>query len=230
MNAYREANELVRIMNTYKSFDSNLIIEPIKKMVSGQRYRNATTKDQSRDFAFELNVASRFIKAGYTVDLSGISDLVVDINGTRLYVECKRVKSYQQIGKRVKEANEQIKQRLAADMSSKSRGMIALNVTDVIIENNDPIMFDKIEFYQKTSANMMKDFVLNIRNTLREKMVKKCLGVLTEFTTQAIIYSPETKKISFVHIREGNVYNYGLSKTEHDFLASFWPRLGNQDV
>ncbi|WP_122046104.1 hypothetical protein [Vibrio atlanticus] len=69
MNAHKEAAELVRIMNVYKSFDADEILEPIKKMTSGQRFRNATTKDQSRDFAFELGVASRFIKAGYVVDL-----------------------------------------------------------------------------------------------------------------------------------------------------------------
>ncbi|WP_340481174.1 hypothetical protein [Vibrio anguillarum] len=230
MNAHKEAAELVRIMNVYKSFDADEILEPIKKMTSGQRFRNATTKDQSRDFAFELGVASRFIKAGYTVDLRGISDLVVDIDGTRLYVECKRMKSFKQLGKRVQEANQQIRTRLSTDRSSKSRGMIALNVTDIVMENDTPIIFPKIEDYQQASAHTLKSFVMSNKETLGNKRVNKCLGVLTEFTTQGIIFEPDEKEMAFANIREGNVFQYPMSKTEHEFLNSFWKKLGNQNI
>ncbi|EOG7627175.1 hypothetical protein ACLINQ_004339 [Vibrio parahaemolyticus] len=230
MNAHKEAAELVRIMNVYKSFDADEILEPIKKMTSGQRFRNATTKDQSRDFAFELGVASRFIKAGYTVDLRGISDLVVDIDGTRLYVECKRMKSFKQLGKRVQEANKQIRTRLSTDRSSKSRGMIALNVTDIVMENDTPIIFPKIEDYQQASAYTLKNFVMSNKEILGNKRVNKCLGVLTEFTTQGIIFEPDEKEMAFANIREGNVFQYPMSKTEHEFLNSFWKKLGNQNI
>ncbi|HHC6574145.1 TPA: hypothetical protein ACN33D_004761 [Vibrio parahaemolyticus] len=230
MNAHKEAAELVRIMNVYKSFDADEILEPIKKMTSGQRFRNATTKDQSRDFAFELGVASRFIKAGYTVDLRGISDLVVDIDGTRLYVECKRMKSFKQLGKRVQEANKQIRTRLSTDRSSKSRGMVALNVTDIVMENDTPIIFPKIEDYQQASAYTLKNFVMSNKETLGNKRVNKCLGVLTEFTTQGIIFEPDEKQMAFANIREGNVFQYPMSKTEHEFLNSFWKKLGNQNI
>lgn len=230
LNAQKEANELVRIMNVFKSFDADSIIEPIKKMTSGQRFRNATTKDQSRDFAFELGMASRFIKAGYEVDLRSISDLVVDIDGTKFYVECKRMKSFKQLGKRVKEANEQINRRLTADRSSKSRGMIALNVTDIVLEDNTPIVFTKLEDYQQESARALKGFVIKNQETLANKRVKKCLGVFTEFTTQGVIYKPEDKDISFVNIREGNVYQYPMKAMEQAFLNSFWGKLGNQDI
>lgn len=230
MNAHKEAAELVRIMNVYKSFDADEILEPIKKMTSGQRFRNATTKDQSRDFAFELGVASRFIKAGYTVDLRGISDLVVDIDGTRFYVECKRMKSFKQLGKRVQEANKQIRTRLSTDRSSKSRGMIALNVTDIVMENDTPIIFPKIEDYQQASAYTLKSFVMSNKETLGNKRVNKCLGVLTEFTTQGIIFGPDEKEMAFANIREGNLFQYPMSKTEHEFLNSFWKKLGNQNI
>ncbi|MEZ8744051.1 hypothetical protein AB4369_04200 [Vibrio sp. 10N.261.49.A5] len=230
MNAHKEAAELVRIMNVYKSFDADEILEPIKKMTSGQRFRNATTKDQSRDFAFELGVASRFIKAGYVVDLRGISDLVVDIDGTRFYVECKRMKSFKQLGKRVQEANKQIRTRLSTDRSSKSRGMIALNVTDIVMENETPIIFPKIEGYQQASAQTLKNFVMGNKETLANKRVNKCLGVLTEFTTQGIIFELDAKEMAFANIREGNLLQYPMTKTEHEFLNSFWKKLGNQNI
>lgn len=230
MNAHKEANELVRIMNVYKTFDNDSILEPIKKMTSGQRFRNATAKDQSRDFAFELGFASRFIKSGYSVDLRGISDLVVNINGTTLYVECKRLKSLGQLEKRTKEANEQIKRRLASDKSSKSRGIIALNITDLVMKDNSPLIFSRIEDYKETSAQTLKSFVLSNKGMFLRKKVKKCLGVFTEFTTQGIICAQDAKEMAFANVREGNIYQYPLSDLEREFLNSFWKTLGNQNI
>ena len=115
MNAHLEANELIRLKNTFDSFDSSELEESIKKIASGQRYRNASKTDQSRDFAFELNIASRFAKAGFSIDLKGISDVVVQIENRKLFVECKRLKSYKQLEKRVRAANVQISKRLTSE-------------------------------------------------------------------------------------------------------------------
>ncbi len=119
MNANLEATELVRLKTTFESFDNTQLSESIKKLVGGQIFRNSSIKDQSRDFAFELSIGSRFSKAGYIVDLRSISDLVIIIGNRKLYVECKRLKSYKQLEKRVASANKQIQKRLRSEVSSK---------------------------------------------------------------------------------------------------------------
>ena len=230
MNAQLEASELIRLKTTFESIDSTEIIETIKKAVSGQRFRNASKSDQSRDFAFELGVASRFIKAGYHVDLRSISDLVVDVNGRTLYVECKRIKSIKQIEKRVKSANKQIKTRIEQDKSSKSRGMIALNVTDIINVDAEAVITPSLEIYRQQSAETLKGFVLENKGILSKGKHKKCLGVLTEFSTQGFIHASEVKDSAFAHIREGNIYQYPLKKEEGEFLNSFMFKLGNQHI
>ncbi|MCL6272290.1 hypothetical protein M3P05_20450 [Sansalvadorimonas sp. 2012CJ34-2] len=229
-NAQMEASELIRLKETFDNFSTDEIIDSIKKTTSGQRFRNASSKDQSRDFAFELGVASRFIRAGYSVDLRGVSDLVATIDGRKLYVECKRLKSYSQLEKRVKAANTQITNRLKQDKSSKSRGMIALNITDIINADAKMIISETIEQYQKASAETLKDFVLKHRKTLSEKKQKKHLGVLTEFTTQGIIFDGSKENFAFANIREGNIYQYPLKQEEEKFLESFRGKLGDQNI
>jgi len=186
-NAHLEANELIRLKNSFMNFDCSEILETIKKSVSGQRFRNASKTDQSRDFAFELGVASRFINAGYNVDLRTISDLVVKIDDITLFVECKRIKSIQQLEKRVKEANTQISNRISVNTSSKARGLIALNLTDIINPEAMPIISTSVEEYRNASAETLKSFVLQHRDTLSKHKSNKCLGVFTEFSTQGVI-------------------------------------------
>jgi len=230
MNAHMEAHELIRIKKAFESLDSENYLETIKKTVAGQKFRNASDNDQSRDFAFELGIASRFLKAKYDVDLRSISDLIVHIDGRKLYVECKRLKSYNQLEKRVRAANKQIKLRLNNDVSTKSRGMIALNLTDIINPNAKPIIAASVEEYRDMSAFTLKDFVLSNKPKLSMSRHKKCLGVFTEFTTQGIIYTDRVEDMAFVNIREGNIYQYQLQNADTAFLNGFWKKLGNQHI
>jgi hypothetical protein len=230
MNANLEATELVRLKTTFESFDNTQLSESIKKLVAGQRFRNSSDKDQSRDFAFELSIGSRFSKAGYAVNLRTISDLVVIIGNRKLYVECKRLKSYNQLEKRVKSANEQIKKRLRSEVSSKARGMVALNITDIINPTASPVIANDIKDYQKQSSDNIKNFVLAHQEALSKNKHNKSLGVFTEFATLGFINSNEKKDCAFAYIREGNMFQYPLKDTDIEFLNEFWPSLGNQHV
>ncbi|MBM9518906.1 hypothetical protein JWG39_03640 [Desulforhopalus vacuolatus] len=230
MNAHLEANELIRIKTTFESFDSSQLVDTIKKMASGKRFRNSSSTDQSRDFAFELNIASRFAKAGFLIDLKGISDVVVIIENRKLFVECKRLKSYKQLEKRVKAANVQISKRLANDLSPKCRGVIALNLTDILNPDAMPIIAPSLKEHQTISAKILRDFVLSEQNALSRKRNKKCLGVFTEFSTEGFINADTVEDAAFVYIREGNIYEYPLNSGDRSFLNSFWPKLGNQHI
>lgn len=228
LNAQLEANEIIRIKNSFDSFNSSQALETIKKSVAGQRFRNGSNTDQSRDFAFELSMAARFLKAGYEVDLRTITDIVVEIEGKTLYVECKRIKSEKQLEKRVKEANKQTKKRIENNTGSKARSFIALNLTDVINPSAMPIITSSLDSYRRTSAETLKEYVISNKSTLSKKQHNKCLGVFTEFTTQGFINN--TKEYAFVNIREGNFYQYDLRAKDRDFLNTFYPQLGNQNL
>jgi len=227
-NAHLEANELIRIKNAFDSLNSNYAFDAIKKTVSGQRFRNSCKSDYSRDFAFELSMASRFLKAGYEVDVRTITDLIVDIDSRPLYVECKRIKSANQLEKRVKEANEQTRKRVESNKSSKAKSFIALNLTDVINPDAMPMIASSLSYYKNASAQTLKDCVISQKNSLLKKKHNKSLGVFTEFTTQGFINNPES--YALVHLREGNFYQYPLKDNDRQFLDSFAHKLGNQNL
>lgn len=198
--------------------------------MAGQKFRNSSNKDQSRDFAFELSIGSRFSKAGYTVNLISISDIVVTIGNRKLYVECKRLKSYKQLEKRIKSANKQIKKRVHSEISSKARGMIALNITDIINPTASPVIANDINDYQKQSSDNIKNFVLAHQEILSKNKHRKCLGVFTEFATQGFINAKNEKDCALASIREGNIFRYPLKNNDVEFLNEFWPALGNQHI
>ncbi len=230
MNARLEASELIRIKKTFESFESSQLIDSIKKLTSGQRFRIDNKADQSRDFAFELNIASRFYRAGFVVNLKSVSDLIAIIDNRKLYVECKRLKSYNQLEKRVKAANRQISRRLSSDISPKSRGMIAINLTDIINPDAMPTVSYTLEEQRAVSAKTLRDFVLSNKGILSKKRDKKCLGVLTEFSTQGFINAEKIENAAFLHIREGNILHYPMKPSDLEFINSFWPKLGNQHI
>lgn len=51
-----------------------------------------------------------------------IADIFAQIDGRKIYIEAKRIKSSGKLASRVSEANNQLKKRLVQDSSSKSRG------------------------------------------------------------------------------------------------------------
>jgi hypothetical protein len=229
-NAHLEANELIRIKNVFDKHNELVDHDSIKKTVSGQKFRNGSKKDQSRDFAFELGVATRFIKAGYYVELNNLADLVAQVNGRTLYVECKRIKSQRQLEKRVKEANKQLESRFLIDKNHLSRGMVALNLTDILNPDAMPVLQTSFEAYRRFSAEALKHFVQVNLEAFTKKRSSKSLAVLTEFSTQGFILAERKEDCSFVNCREGNVSIYAEKVKDRGFVNGFWRRLGNQDL
>ncbi len=229
-NAHLEANEIIRIKNAFDNFSGAADFEVIKKSVSGQRFRTGSATDKSRDFAFELGVASRFIKAGYNVELTSLSDVVAEVGGRTLFVECKRIKSFRQLEKRVKEAHKQLENRFNGEKSHLSRGMIALNITDILNPDSMPVLVNSFEDYRKLSSETLKSFVQDNASTLSKKRCRKTLAALTEFSTQGFVMAEEKEECSFFNCREGNIYFYPMKARDHGFINGFWAHLGDQNI
>jgi hypothetical protein len=179
-NAYIEANEIIRVYNNLKGIETAEFIDQIKKVVSGQELRASSDNDQARDFLFELSIACRFIKAGFEVSLTGICDVVVDLgdNG-KLFVECKRIKSENKIEANVKKANKQIVSRTKASISSKAKGLVAVNITDLLPKTN---IFYPESARAATSIHRgaSNNYVLSRIERFAAGQNKKCLGVMCE--------------------------------------------------
>lgn len=88
-----------------------------------------------RDFSFELSMAAKFVSAGLTVDFGHDADLRVPLNDLTFFVECKRLKSPQQIQKRIKEGAKQLHKRyVKSETPHKARGMLAISIGKTVNE------------------------------------------------------------------------------------------------
>ncbi|MEP1446260.1 MAG: hypothetical protein ABJK37_09150 [Paraglaciecola sp.] len=224
-NAYIEVNEIIRVYNNLKLIKSSEFLEQIKKVISGHEFRANTDNDQARDFLFELSVACRFINAGFPVSLTGICDVVVDlgVDGT-LFVECKRIKSENKIDKNVKKANKQIVQRVRLHKSSKVKGLVAINVTDLLPKTN---MFhpDSMSATTAIHRGVSNNFVRQKLEKLKAGMTNKCLGVLCESATMHY-FSKESNIPGFSYSRHTEYIPY----LDNALFESLVPKLSQQDI
>lgn len=224
-NAYLEINQLVRIYDNLKGVDSGEFIEQVRKVASGQEFRANSENDQARDFLFELSIASRFIKAGYSTSLTGICDVVVDLldEGT-LFVECKRIRSQSKIGVNIKKASKQISSRMEHKVSSKIFGLIAINVTDLLPDSNmltPSSMQSGIAMHRAISQNFIRTNLDEIGSGSRGKS----LGVMcvSEMMTHLML---DSNVPGLFYSRHTGFIPYTKSK----LLETLAPKISNQDI
>ncbi|ENM5795663.1 hypothetical protein V4V47_003694, partial [Vibrio mimicus] len=200
MQAATEAIQIIRLWNTFKVGNHQGLKERIKHVMSGKSLRaeaikknkNGQNDDPARDFAFELNIASRFLKAGYQVDLTDECDVVVTIDRKKLYIECKRIKSLKKLGSRIKEASNQIDVRIGRERKNKF-GLIALDVTDVLIPDGTVTAISDVRLYNMQIQKMITDFVRKNQTVSDSNKGRNVAGILFEYNSCAFFPNDKTK-------------------------------------
>ncbi|ATV43310.1 hypothetical protein [Pectobacterium brasiliense] len=221
LNSHIEANEIIRVYNDIKKLNNNEYIEQIKKVISGHELRATVENDQARDFLFELSTASRFLRAGYSVSLTGECDIVVDLpDGTLLFVECKRVKSIKKLAKNIKVAAQQLDKRIKDSGSYKNIGMVAVNITDLLPEISIHPS-DNMQMVISYHRDLVRRFILNNIEDFASGHKKKIIGVMCESSISKLIASGG---VAFSR-HTGNI-PYGASI----FFEQLAPQLSNQDI
>lgn len=134
VNAVHEVAEITRIFEDLNTQDDAALVQRLKKALKGHdRYVLEDNDSSGRDFSFELSVASKFVRSGYSVDFGHDADVVVDIEHFKFYVECKRLKSKLQIEKRVAEGLEQLVTRYEGSPNpSLTRGILVLSIGKIV--------------------------------------------------------------------------------------------------
>lgn len=84
--------ELMDLCEFYKSFHSGTedIQSLIHSIKGGSTTIEKSQKCYARDYAFELKIASRFKRAGFNIINEKSHDVVVEKDGAKLFLECKR--------------------------------------------------------------------------------------------------------------------------------------------
>ena len=133
----REVHELMWILAGLKSHSPRGIDAKLKAVVGGRDFAALDTDSASRNTQFELHIASYFCQTGFEVDLSTDTDVIARTSDAEFYVECKRVTSGGQLGKRLSDARSQLEQRMPRkDGKRLVLGSIAVDVTKVAFTHN----------------------------------------------------------------------------------------------
>ena len=227
LNANREIHELLRIVEGLRKIENEQeFIEQLRKTASGSTLQTINPKDYSRNFAFELDIASRFIYAGYKVNLSKIADIEVDIDGVTLYVECKRITSPGQLRKRVKSANSQLVSRLRRDLSSHSRGLTAVEVSHLVGLNPDIYGYKSAEIAYNAASETINQFVRENEPELKVSSKKRLVGILAQISFPTFIVCESD--FAAMTARASTILTYDKTESDSMFIETFWKKLGDQ--
>ncbi|EPY2712604.1 hypothetical protein ACXA2G_003484, partial [Vibrio cholerae] len=99
--------ELMDLLELYNHFSKeNVDSQMIRRIMSGCNLLVDESDTTARNYLFEFKVASRFKRSGFTIIDDPDHDVVVEFEGNKLYIECKRFKNYKKMSERIKYAYE----------------------------------------------------------------------------------------------------------------------------
>ncbi|WGS45454.1 hypothetical protein LFL97_22215 [Burkholderia sp. JSH-S8] len=226
VHALREAGDLIRIQRALESIDSADYLKNLKKATSGQAFKWNVITDNSRDFVFELAVATRFLRGGYPVDLTSIADLVAYCGDKKVYVECKRVKSASKILTRTREASKQLQKRLQADGSSLSRGLAAIRVADALNPDGRLIIGPSVEEFPAICNSSLTQYINENRGFLVGRLTKKQWGILLENSVYGIGYDPMSPEdFPFTFCRGATLIHASTSAAQENEILQIGSKL-----
>jgi hypothetical protein len=134
INAIVEREQLARIYNGLGGLGEPKLIDRLKKASRGHALFVMDSNDRSgRDFSLELDVAAKFARNGYDLDFGHDADVKASRDGLCVFVECKRLKSENNIRENIKKGLKQLKNRYkTADSPADCRGLLALSIGKVV--------------------------------------------------------------------------------------------------
>src|SRR5690606_9179828 len=94
-----------------------------------------------------------------------------------IFIECKRVKSPGKVAVNIKNANEQIRRRINQCKSNKCKGLVAINLTDVLNKENKVFLARNFIQIKKESSDALNGYVLGLGKNIESGIHKKSLGV-----------------------------------------------------
>lgn len=230
-NAYLEANELVRLHSDLASLNSEEFIQQIGFVASGQEFRATAENDQARDFLFELSTAARFLRVGFPVSLSSISDIVVKLeNGAELHVECKRLKSQKRVDKNLRKAISQLQERIQRAPSG-SFAMSALDFTDLIPPRPDYVLSSVDEGVPRHAARL-KTTLKNHRKAFAQVRAEMWnTGTLCQASGVYYAIDKSLGGDGMVYARHTTYAEYhDEGSIPSNFIRELARRIGSQDI
>lgn len=160
-NAIVEREQLLRIYKGLVTIKEKELIDRLKKCVRSHELFLLDTDDRSgRDFSLELDVAAKFVKAGYQVDFAHDADVSASKNGQNFFVECKRLKSSEQVKENIKKGLKQLVNRYKSSKNpTECRGLLVLSIGKIVNQKFGYMEGENVEDVGNNCALHIKGFM-----------------------------------------------------------------------
>jgi hypothetical protein len=160
-NAIMEREQLLRIYTGLEGIKEKELIDRLKKCVRSHELSLLDTENRSgRDFSLELDVAAKFVKAGYQVDFAHDADVSASKDGQTVFVECKRLKSSEQVKDNIKKGLKQLVNRYKSSKNpTECRGLLVLSIGKIVNQKFGYMEGDNIEDVGNNCALHIQDFM-----------------------------------------------------------------------
>lgn len=110
-SAYQECLDIAMVHHRFADVRGEKFLSNLARVVTGSPTPELRDAGPSRDYLFEMLVATIFTAAGYEVDFSShhLTDVVARRSGNLVRIECKRLSSVKKLGVRMAEAAQQLR-------------------------------------------------------------------------------------------------------------------------
>ncbi|KMY04281.1 hypothetical protein V476_25435 [Pseudomonas syringae KCTC 12500] len=159
--------------------------------------------------------------------------MITIVDGRKVYVEAKRVKSRGQLGKRISEADKQLARRISQDASSQSVGFAAIGLTDIMNPYNSMAFVDEAESLRKHNSNMLHSFVAENDLDFHRGMTNRCMGVMADFSMQGMEYDTVNGNINgmrLMNCRVATFRRYATRSGKLNVVDRILPGMANQSL
>lgn len=171
-----------RDLNNKKVFENERnesFTKKLKEIIKGQDHLEKSSVCSARNYLFELVVAARFHKAGYTIEWGGITDVVALKGSRRVLIECKKIVSEKRFEENFNKAGAQLKREIDVKKSLIS-GLVFIDVSSCLendLPNREVANADIAQLYLEQAMKMfVKRNSFHIER-LNRKYKKESLGL-----------------------------------------------------
>lgn len=125
---------LLHVKDTFKNEVSIGFLERLENAHKGKAFCDNAQDGASRNFLFELLIASFFSEKGYAITFNSDTDVLATKDGIKIYVECKKCYSVNKIEKNLKKAHRQLLVNGTKNDTSVI-GLVAIDISNITSEH-----------------------------------------------------------------------------------------------
>jgi hypothetical protein len=177
VNSLMEADvsgQVIKEIRKLSSPDPNLL-ENIDKSFTGplrtEDENDRTSSNRARNLFFELRLGAQFLLAGLPVKFGEDADVETDVDGRKIYVECKRPFTANKLGQLISDARDQLIANFGRNPTG--FGVIALDLTRILAPKEGYVIYSDPDQCHTWSTMQRENFWRRQEETIKKRLLRQ---------------------------------------------------------